>query len=892
MAVVRNLMIRIGADYSSARKAMQGASRDLNRFKTDTTRSTKTISGKKGIGGINDEFKNLGRTVTSSLSQIKGSRGLGGIAIALGSIRPALGAATAGFRGLSTAAGGLKSVLGPVGMGTAAVTAALSLMTLGIYKASQAAARFEADIGRLNISLREGSRGYMEWARAQGLAKQSAAELGATYANLLGSFISDTQELQQSTQDLVHATRVIASYTGRSIDDVFNRIRSGMLGSTEAIEDLGVYVNISMIESTKAFRRFAGDKSWSQLDFQTQQQIRLAAILEQTYARYGNELQNAVLTKQELMVEQFKDVKLHLSQAFLPIWDAVLPALTALGEGLSFVTEQIARFTYWLRGWDYDERTKGIDEYEDSVSQVGDSFDEMGDKAAKARSELAAFDRLNLLGFGAGSGSGGGSGGLDEELDRIPREGLKGAWREFEDWLKEIPRILRFRVQVNFDPRPPDAGAGAVATAVIDTVNGMISTVRQRTAEMWGELDGASAYGLGMQLARWGQFAGNLNGALIPGMAANTVAQWSNLWTTLRSTTDTNVAAVQLTWRGMLDFMRGYLTQTVPVVQADMAKINESIRSPQKPLTETRSRWAVTLQDMLVRLRAFAPEAESAWGVVGEAVRRLESPLQQARSSWASALQDMYVTIQQRVSGIVSETQRAISALNSLRAASGQQTQATGPVKTETTTSTYSPYVQSMVNRAEQKQERDAAVGNVLWASSALSEAAKKSPTPTPSTPATSTGRAAWVDEAPILGDIYRGLDWVQQTTEPAAKAAMQFAGGSGAAGLAGRGIQWLQRTLKAIPGFADGAVVRGPTLAMVGEYAGAINNPEVIGPLSEFEEMMDDSEEVSVLRQILRAIERGQNVTLTISEDEIASAAIRGHNKRARRIGRSELTI
>ena len=42
-----------------------------------------------------------------------------------------------------------------------------------------------------------------------------------------------------------------------------------------------------------------------------------------------------------------------------------------------------------------------------------------------------------------------------------------------------------------------------------------------------------------------------------------------------------------------------------------------------------------------------------------------------------------------------------------------------------------------------------------------------------------------------------------------------------------------------AIPKFADGGIVSGPTYALVGEYAGAKNNPEVIAPLDKLKDLI-----------------------------------------------------
>ena len=87
----------------------------------------------------------------------------------------------------------------------------------------------------------------------------------------------------------MRASAIIASKTGRTFDDVSSRIRSGMLGSTESIEDLGVYTQVSMLESTEAFKKFANGSSWAQLDFKLQQQIRLAANPRTNkHTRYGD----------------------------------------------------------------------------------------------------------------------------------------------------------------------------------------------------------------------------------------------------------------------------------------------------------------------------------------------------------------------------------------------------------------------------------------------------------------------------------------------------------------------------------------------------------------------------------------------------------------------------
>lgn len=169
-------------------------------------------------------------------------------------------------------------------------------------------------------------------AKAYGMAREEAYKYGATYSNLISSFVQDTQETTRYTIELLQASSVVAEKTGRNVEDVMERIRSGLLGNTEAIEDLGIHVNIAMLESTEAFRLFARGRSWKQLTFQEQQQIRLLSILEQAYVKYGDTLAGTVHTKQLMFISTLKNIRLNLGQAFLPVYNTVLPVLTDLAS--------------------------------------------------------------------------------------------------------------------------------------------------------------------------------------------------------------------------------------------------------------------------------------------------------------------------------------------------------------------------------------------------------------------------------------------------------------------------------------------------------------------------------------------------------------------------------
>lgn len=326
-----------------------------------------------------------------------------------------------------------------------------------IKDSTELAIGVESAVDNINRNMGSAAKSFQDFVNSQssalGMAKADAYKYGATFSNLLSSFAGSTKETAEQTQELMKAAAIIASKTGRTYEDTAERIRSGMLGSTEAIEDLGVYTNISMIESTEAFRKFAGDKAWSQLDFQTQQQIRLAAILEQTYARYGNTLADTTQTRQAQFVASLKNIQLSLGQAFLPIYNAVLPLLTAMANAIGKVVNLIAQFTTAIFGSAKSAKTQAtaISNQVSGMQDLGEATEGAGKAAKKAAKEakgsLAGFDEINQLTKNSGaadSGSGGGIGGVGAvEMPTLEDGGFASATVEVSKKVQEMANKVK-----------------------------------------------------------------------------------------------------------------------------------------------------------------------------------------------------------------------------------------------------------------------------------------------------------------------------------------------------------------------------------------------------------------------------------------------------------------
>ena len=69
---------------------------------------------------------------------------------------------------------------------------------------------------------------------------------------------------------------------------------------------------------------------------------------------------------------------------------------------------------------------------------------------------------------------------------------------------------------------------------------------------------------------------------------------------------------------------------------------------------------------------------------------------------------------------------------------------------------------------------------------------------------------------------------------------------------------------------FADGGMVYGPTLALMGEYANASTDPEVISPLSKLQQIVGSGRQESGAHGYTRL--RARDILIAISNEARAS--------------------
>lgn len=294
-------------------------------------------------------------------------------------------------KGMTSMQKGVKSLSSSfkaLGSTIAAVFSVTAIINFS-KQAGELATQTEASIQRLIDIYGEAAQSVGDFidanARAIGMSKASAASFASVYGNLF-SVWADQSTNAELTNRYLNMTAVVASKTGRTVEDVQERIRSGLLGNTEAIEDLGVFVNVKTIEMTDAFQRMASGKSWEQLDAYTQQQIRSMAILEQATAKYGNTVAKTTATVRAQYQAAYEDFQNTwgqvVNEVLIPVLEILTKVFTIATKGLQIIAG--------LSG-------KTVENSSQTSNNIKQQTKEQEKLNKAVKKGLASFDEISIL---------------------------------------------------------------------------------------------------------------------------------------------------------------------------------------------------------------------------------------------------------------------------------------------------------------------------------------------------------------------------------------------------------------------------------------------------------------------------------------------------------------
>lgn len=324
-------------------------------------------------------------------------------------------------------------------------------------EASKLASQTEAYLTRMSTLYGESAQDVYDWANANayalGMAKSTAYAAAAQYGNLFTTFAS-AQESAKLSIDMLQATAVVASQTGRTYEETFEKIQSGIYGNTRAIDDLGISVRQSSLMQTQAWNTVSqnGAKSWNDLTDAELQQLRVLGIIEQSTAKYGNTvMQTTALTRAQFNAA-WTDFKATWGQAInivlMPILQVVTKILNAATAALSAVLKFFGKELSFSSGT-MQEMSGGASDLADGIDKATGSQKALNKEMKKT---LAGFDELQILQdnssdseSGGSGGTGGTGGGSSDIITATPELTITDAEIETTTWDNLLQTLTEIR---------------------------------------------------------------------------------------------------------------------------------------------------------------------------------------------------------------------------------------------------------------------------------------------------------------------------------------------------------------------------------------------------------------------------------------------------------------
>lgn len=201
------------------------------------------------------------------------------------------------------------------------------------------------------------------------------------------------------SKDMVELSHDMASFYNINQTDAMEKIKSGIVGMSRPLMDLGIIVNETAIKQTAYAEGIA--EVGAELTQTQKVMARYRTILNATTVAQGDMARTIKSPANQLRVLQtrLEVIQINIGKAFLPIAEVVLPLLNSLAQSLVNITSQMANFIQMIFQME-DKTAQGANKAAEAQQNLAGA---VNDTAKAAKRGVAGFDEINQLTESAGA---------------------------------------------------------------------------------------------------------------------------------------------------------------------------------------------------------------------------------------------------------------------------------------------------------------------------------------------------------------------------------------------------------------------------------------------------------------------------------------------------------
>lgn len=257
----------------------------------------------------------------------------------------------------------------------------------------------------------------IDWAnsmeRAFGIsARGLISDLNELSGVLYGLGMS-AEHVATGSQNILMMSRYLAfmGAAGGDVAQVTSKLNSGLKGMTQAIDDLGLSVRESQMDSyLKSLKALGGEYanigvSFANLNEEQRIYVRYSSLIQQFKDNYDMSTFAEALTtttgKISILKESINSLKTTLGQVFIELFGRVAGYITYI---VRVVEQKIINLTKLWTGIDLtmSADTNAPEKLADNLGNVADGMDDVAEASKRASSEILGFDNVTKIGNNSG----------------------------------------------------------------------------------------------------------------------------------------------------------------------------------------------------------------------------------------------------------------------------------------------------------------------------------------------------------------------------------------------------------------------------------------------------------------------------------------------------------
>lgn len=187
-----------------------------------------------------------------------------------------------------------------------------------------------------------------------------------------------------------------SSLTNLPVEEVMEKLTSGMLGQSRALYSLGIDITNNTLQQYAYAEGI--EKAVSEMTQSEKMQLRLLAILDQSEVAWGDlaNTVDSVANQYRVFQMQIKNLGRTFGNLFLPIITNVLPYVNGLVIALNNLFTSLG-FSVYGDTWLSDLQDGISGSVQGDVGELEEGLEDADDAAKKLKKSLSSFDELEVL---------------------------------------------------------------------------------------------------------------------------------------------------------------------------------------------------------------------------------------------------------------------------------------------------------------------------------------------------------------------------------------------------------------------------------------------------------------------------------------------------------------